>query len=115
MPAERARKLCAAFPHVTEQVQWGNDLVFKIGGKMFAVIPLDPAPKVLAFKCTPELFAELIERPGVSPAAYLARAQWVSLDSEDAIAWAELKDLLRQAYDVVLGKLPKKQRAALVG
>ena len=44
MDAEWLRKLCLAFPGVTEQIQWGYDLVFKVGGKMFAVTPLEPAP-----------------------------------------------------------------------
>ena len=48
MDVEWIRKYCMALPHTTETVQWGYDLVFKIGGKMYAVTPLEPAP-VLAF------------------------------------------------------------------
>jgi len=94
-------------------VQWGYDLVFKIGGKMYAVAPLEPAPVVLSFKCSPESFAELTERPGIIPAPYLARAQWVALQNEDALTAAELKRLLRQAYDSIFAKLPKKTQATL--
>ncbi len=63
-----------SLPHTTEQVLWGDDLVFKIGGKMYAGMPLSPARIQLSFKCTPEEFAELIERPGIIPAPYAARA-----------------------------------------
>ena len=46
-------------------------------------------------------------------APYLARAQWVTLETEDAIPRPELKRLLRQAYDLVFAKLPKKTQAGL--
>jgi predicted DNA-binding protein (MmcQ/YjbR family) len=99
--------------HATESVQWGDDLVFKIGGKMFAVLVLEPAKVWLSFKCTPEEFAELVERPGIIPAPYSARYHWVALETEDALSAAEIKRLVRRSYDMVLDKLPKKARAAL--
>jgi len=102
-----------SFPHATEQVQWGSDLVFKIGGKMFAAAPTEPAPVCLSFKCTLEEFAELVERPGIIPAPYLARAHWVALETEDALPRAEIKRLLRQSYELVFAGLPKKLRAEL--
>ena len=115
MNVEWIRKCCMGFPHATEQVQWGYDLVFKIGGKMFAVAPLEPAPVCLSFKCTPEDFAELIERPGIIPAPYMARAQWVALQSEDALPAAEIKRLLRKSYDLVFAKLTRKMQKDLAG
>jgi predicted DNA-binding protein (MmcQ/YjbR family) len=113
MSAEWIRRCCMGFPHATEHVQWGNDLVFKIGGKMFAVTSLEPAAVCVSFKCSPERFAELTERPGVIPAPYLARAQWVALQEEDAIPTTELKLFLREAYDLIFAKLPKKAQATL--
>jgi predicted DNA-binding protein (MmcQ/YjbR family) len=94
-------------------MQWGDDLVFKVGGKMYAVMPLIPAPVRLSFKCTPEEFADLVERPGVIPAPYMARAQWVALESFEALPRAEIKRLLRQSYELVFAKLPKKTQADL--
>lgn len=44
MDIEWIRRYCLSLPHTTEQIQWGNDLVFKIEGKMFAVVVLEPAP-----------------------------------------------------------------------
>ena len=114
MDIEQVQAHCLSFPHVTEVVLWGNDLVFKIGGKMFAVIGLDPASDhCMSFKCTPEKFAELTERNGISPAPYVARYHWVALERFNALSEKELKALLRTAYDLVLAKLPKKQRARL--
>ena len=113
MSAEWVRRCCLSFPYTTEQVQWGSDLVFKIGGKMFAVTALEPAVVFLSFKCSAEDFAELTERPGIIPEPYLARASWVALESDDALPAAETRRLLRRSYDLVLAKLPKKQQAAL--
>jgi predicted DNA-binding protein (MmcQ/YjbR family) len=113
MLADFVRACCLAFPHVTETVQWEDDLVFKIGGKMFAVTPLVPAPVVLSFKCSPDDFADLTERPNIIPAPYLARAHWVALQTDDAIPAADLKRRLRAAYNLVFSALPKKTQAAL--
>ena len=115
MNVDWVRRYCMSLPHTAETVQWGNDLVFKIGGKMYAVAPLEPAPVVLSFKCTAEDFAQLTERPGIIPAPYLARAQWVALQNEDALTAAELKPLLKRSYDLVFARLPKKTQAALRG
>jgi predicted DNA-binding protein (MmcQ/YjbR family) len=113
MDVEWLRKTCLAFPGVTEQIQWGNDLLFKVGGKMFAVAPLEPAPVCLSFKASPENFAELTERMDIIPAPYLARAQWVALQTRDTLPPDELASLLRQSYDMVFAKLPKKAREAV--
>jgi len=110
---ESIRKLCMSFPHSTEQIQWGYDLVFKIAGKMFAITPLEPAPVFLTIKASDESFAELTERPGIVPAPYLARAKWVALERADAVSPAELASLLRNSYDLVVARLPAKTRAAL--
>jgi predicted DNA-binding protein (MmcQ/YjbR family) len=107
------RDLCLSFPHTTEQIQWGDDLVFKVAGKIHAVTVLHPAKIWLCFKVSPENFAELTERPGIIPAPYLARAKWVALETRDALSPDELTLLLRESYDMVVAKLPKKTREAL--
>jgi predicted DNA-binding protein (MmcQ/YjbR family) len=113
MNIEWVRKLCMSLPHTTEKVQWGGDLVFKVGGKMYVVAALEVAAVCMSFECTPEEFAELVELPGVIPAPYLARYHWVGLENEDAIPRAEMKRLIRKSYDLVLEKLPNKARAEL--
>jgi predicted DNA-binding protein (MmcQ/YjbR family) len=114
MNVDWLRKLCLSFPGATEQIQWGYDLLFKVGGKMFAVTPLEPAPVCLSFKASAENFAELTERPNIIPAPYLARAQWVALQTRDALPPEELSRLLRDSYDMIFAKLPKKTREALL-
>ncbi len=114
MDIETTRAYCLSFPHATENVQWGNDLVFKIAGKMFAVVVLEGASKYcLSFKCTEEEFAELIEQDGIDPAPYSARYHWVAFESFDVLSEKELKALLRNSYDLVFEKLPKKTKSEL--
>ena len=113
MNVDWLREVCLSLPGATEQIQWGNDLLFKVGGKMFAVTPLEPAPVCLSLKASPENFAELTERPNIIPAPYLARAQWIALQTRDALPADELARLLRDSYDMVFAKLPKKTREVI--
>lgn len=114
MDIESVRKFCLSLPHVTEDVQWESDLLFRIGNKMFAVAALDPSSDHrMSFKCTPETFAELTERDGIVPAPYVARYHWVALERFDVLPERELKELLKIAYQLILEKLPKKSRVEL--
>ena len=114
MDIEAIRSYCLSLPHVDEKVQWENDLLFRIGEKMFAVVALEPSHGVLmSFKCTPERFAELVEQDGIIPAPYVARYHWVALERCAALPDRELKELLNTAYRLVLEKLPKRVRDGL--
>ncbi len=106
MKVDAIRDYCLAFPRATEKLQWGDDLCFKIAGKIFAMLGLDN-PR-LCFKCSPEVFADLVERPDIRPAPYVGRYKWVMLDRLDALDFAELKGLISQSYDLVSAKAPKR-------
>jgi predicted DNA-binding protein (MmcQ/YjbR family) len=110
---EWLREYCLSFPHATEVIQWGEHLVFKVGGKVFAISALEPAQYILTIKCAPEKFNDCVERPGIAPAPYLARAKWISIESEDAVPHKELKGMIRESYELVWAKLPKKAQQAL--
>jgi predicted DNA-binding protein (MmcQ/YjbR family) len=113
MDVEPIRELCLSLPHVTEKIQWGDHLVFKVARKIFAVVALEPAEHCVSFKCSDEDFAELIERPGIVPAPYLARAHWVALEREHPLTQAELERLLRDAHALVFARIPKALREKL--
>jgi predicted DNA-binding protein (MmcQ/YjbR family) len=113
MNPEWVRERCLSFPSATEHVIWGNDLTFKIAGKIFAHLVLDPAPVWLSFKTTPENFYELTERQNIIPAPYMARASYVALQTRDALTAEELASLLRESYELVVARLPKKTRELL--
>jgi predicted DNA-binding protein (MmcQ/YjbR family) len=114
MDIESVRRFCLSLPHVDEKVQWGSDLLFRVGEKMFSVVALEPSHgAIMSFKCTPEKFAELVEQEGIFPAPYVARYHWVALERFDALPARELKELLRTAYGLVYEKLPSKIKRQL--
>ena len=109
MNIDSIRAYCLAFPQATEKLQWGDDLCFKVAGKIFTMLGLDN-PR-LCFKCSPEVFAELIEREDIRPAPYVGRYKWVMLDRLDAVPDSELEDLIRQSYNMVAAKAPKQSKS----
>ncbi|HEY1808956.1 MAG TPA: MmcQ/YjbR family DNA-binding protein [Acidobacteriaceae bacterium] len=119
MDAESLRAFLLSLPDVVETMQWGDNLVFwvadkAIGGKMFALASLTPDHGgVLSFAAGPERFAELVEREGIFPAPYLARAHWVAIERWNTLPAGELKELLRAARAIVFEKLPKRTKAVL--
>ena len=108
MNADSIRKYCLSFPHATENLQWEDDLCFKINGKIFVTLGLDAVPQRVCFKCTPERFAELCEREDIRPAPYVGRYKWVMLDRPDALRDDELRDLIQQSYAMVARKAGSK-------
>src|SRR5215472_8851471 len=111
---EWVRRFCLSLPQVTEKVRWEHNLLFCIGEKMFCVANLEPAePGRIAFKCTSEKFAELVEVEGLIPAPYMARNHWVSVRDMNALRRTELEELIHHSYRLVLERLPKRTQAAL--
>jgi len=108
MNVESLRKFCLTFPNATENLQWGDALCFKIGGKLFVTLTLDVGSRPrICLKCDPETFAELIEREGIAPAPYVGRYKWVGLDALDTLPNRELQGLIGRSYELVVEKLPK--------
>ena len=113
MNIEQLRKFCLAFPGATEDVKWGSDLCFSVGGKMFTVTAADSSDAGVSLKTIPEKFAELTERQGIRPAHYVARYHWITIEDAKAVTAAEMKDLIRESYQMVFDKLPAKARKAI--
>lgn len=112
MDTEQIAQFCLQLPGAQEDYKWGGTRVFSIAGnKMFAV--MDLAGKGLSFKVATELFLGYVDRPGIRPAPYLARAYWISVAVPYALSQEELQDLLTRSHQLVVGKLPKKQQIAL--
>ncbi|RFB75547.1 MmcQ/YjbR family DNA-binding protein [Methylovirgula sp. 4M-Z18] len=106
--------VCGALPGATKVVQWGGMHVWKVGGKMFSVADGTVKGHVAPwFKASDRLRPMLLERDGVVPAPYLARAGWVALTEPKAMKDQDLAAYLKDAHRTIAAKLPKKQRAAL--
>jgi predicted DNA-binding protein (MmcQ/YjbR family) len=112
MDVDLIRKICTSLPAVTEDVKWGNDLCFSVGGKLFCVCSLEPPFKV-GFKVKDEEFEELSNRDGFIPAPYMARAKWVLLTKPGRLTRAELKHYITQSYELKKASLTKKLRKDL--
>ena len=115
MNIEKLRKFCLAFPGATEDIKWGNDLCFNVGGKMFTVTAADSSDSGISLKTTPEKFADLTERQGIIPAHYVARYHWITIEKLDAVTPAELKELIGESYQMVFDKLPAKTKKGISG
>jgi predicted DNA-binding protein (MmcQ/YjbR family) len=100
-------KACLSLPGATQESKWGIDYVFCVGGKMFAVFNGETKHH-FGFKVDGDRFLELTDRPGITPAPYLARAKWVQITALDAMAQAEAEALLRRSYELVFAKLTRK-------
>jgi predicted DNA-binding protein (MmcQ/YjbR family) len=110
MNVDSVRAYCLSFPETRENLQWGDDLCFKVAGRIFAVLSLHAVPPSLCFKCTPEKFAELCEQEGISPAPYVGRYKWVLLERLDLLPDQESQDLIRQSYEMVAAKTKSKSK-----
>ena len=113
MPIEAIAQFCLQLPGVREDRKWGNNRVFSVAGnKMFAV--LDFMGDGLAFKVDSDLFLGFVDRPGIRPAPYLARAHWISMAIPAPISETELQALLRRSHQLVVSRLPKLKRIGLL-
>jgi predicted DNA-binding protein (MmcQ/YjbR family) len=115
MKIESIRAHCLSMPHSTEDIkpEWGDSILFRIGGKIFASMSLTEVPLNMNVKCTPERFAELLEVDGVRPADYVGRYQWINFRTDGVFRDSEIKDLIRESYENVRSKLPRSALAAM--
>ena len=107
MDIETLRDMCMALPAVTEDVKWGHDLCFSVAGKMFCVAALE-GPLTVSFKVPDEEFDELSSSPGMRPAPYVARYKWVLVEDVNKLSRKQWEHYVRQSYDLIRSKLPKK-------
>src|SRR5215470_13901581 len=100
MIVDDIRKYCRSLPSVTEDVKWGNDLCFSIGGKMFCVVSLTE-PFGVSFKVGDEEFETLSETEGFIPAPYVARYKWVLLQNTTKVSKKQLEAYIRKSYELI--------------
>lgn len=112
MDIEAIAAFCLSLPGAREDYKWGGVRVFSIAtNKMFAVMGLSGDD--MAFKVGSDLFLGYVDRPGIRPAPYLARAHWISMALPPPLSDSELTDLLTRSHQLVVARLPKRQQVAL--
>ena len=114
MRLDQLKAYALSLPQTTFVKQWGECLVFKVGGKMFLIIALDAEIiDGVVFKCTPEEFDDLTEIDGITQAPYCAKRHWARVGDLSALPASELHRRIRRSYDLVVEKLTKKLRLEL--
>jgi predicted DNA-binding protein (MmcQ/YjbR family) len=105
---------CRSLPGTTEDVKWEDDLVFSVGGKMYAAFDLEDE-YAFGFKSEEEEFMGLIQIEGIIPAPYLAKHFWVKVNRKGALSDSEWKRLLKKAHGLVLAGLSGKKQREIMG
>jgi predicted DNA-binding protein (MmcQ/YjbR family) len=114
MDLEQFREYCLSKPGATEGAPFGPDvLVFKIGGKMFALAALDDVPATVNLKCDPDLALDLRDRyDQVRPGYHMNKKHWNTVEIEGGIPDAELRKMIDHSHDLVIKRLPKARAKA---
>jgi predicted DNA-binding protein (MmcQ/YjbR family) len=104
---------CLRLPGATLSVQWGDSHVFKVGGKMFAVLAGGVGGEGWSCKVSDIAYEALTDGGPAKPAPYLARAKWAAFDSLEALSDDETRGLVANAHAIVSAKLTKAVRKEL--
>lgn len=114
MNIEELTEYCQSFEHSTAEVQWGNVLVFKVGGKMFCFVALDETPLRMNLKCDPEDAIELRERfPAVTPGFHMNKKYWNTVTLDESVSDSLIRLWIENSYRLVVANLPKARREQL--
>lgn len=115
MDLELFREYCLSKPGATEDMPFGEDvLVFRVGGKMFALVALDEVPPRVNLKCDPDLALELRDRyEQVTPGYHMNKKHWNTVEIENGIPITELRKMIDHSYELVAKSLPRAKRKKL--
>jgi len=113
---ESFREYCLKKGPVTEGTPFGEDtLVFKVGGKMFALASLDEIPARVNLKCDPDLALELRDRfEQVRPGYHMNKKHWNTVEIDSGLPEKELREMIDHSYQLVIESLSKAVRSKLL-
>ena len=116
MDLAQFREYCLSKPGATESMPFGPDvLVFKVGGKVFALAALDEVPTRVNLKCDPDLALDLRDRyEQVTPGYHMNKKHWNTVETEGGIPDIELRKMIDHSYDLVARSLPKPRAKVAV-
>lgn len=112
MNIEKIRDYCIAKPAVTEGFPFNDTaLVFKVEGKMFALLDLSEDRRAISLKCDPELAIELREHhPEVLPAYHFNKKHWNTIIIDGSIPDSLILEWIDHSYKMVIDKLHAGKR-----
>ena len=109
--------VCSTLPGAVEDYPFGDDVaVFKVGGKMFALVMLAATPGSVNLKCDPDRALELRAMyAAVRPGYHMNKRHWNTVELDGTVEDADLREMIDHSYELVLGRLPRSERARLFG
>lgn len=110
---ESLRAKALSLPGTAEDLKWGNNLCFTVGGRIFLIMALDEVPPVITFKSDAEESSRFQELSGVRKAAYLGRYHWLSAVSPDVFTPQQWEEIIARSYQRIVSRLPCKIRRTL--
>jgi predicted DNA-binding protein (MmcQ/YjbR family) len=107
--------VCSARPGAVEDYPFGDEVaVFKVAGRMFALVPLGETPGSISLKCDPGLAIALRGRyAGITPGYHLSKRHWNTVTLDGSVPDEEVLELIEHSYDLVVARLTKAQRDQL--
>ena len=114
-PRDEVIAVCSAKPGSVEDYPFGDEVaVFKVAGKMFALMTMGPAPGSVSLKCDPDLAVSLRRRYAAITAGYhLSKRHWNTVTLDGSVPEDELLDLIDHSYELVVARLPRAERDKL--
>jgi predicted DNA-binding protein (MmcQ/YjbR family) len=112
---DRVIAACGAKPGSSENYPFGDEVaVFKVAGRMFALVPLGQSPGSVSLKCDPHLAAGLRARyAAVTPGYHLNKRHWNTVALDGSVPDDELLELIDHSYELVVARLTRAERNGL--
>lgn len=117
MNTEELREYCLSLPEAVEAQPWTEPqyqmlVTFKVGGKWFCLF--NPDEKFVDIKCDPEVIGEMQSRyEAAFPAWHMNKEHWLGVKLDSDMPDAQIRALIKAAYDLIVAHLPAKQRQSL--
>jgi predicted DNA-binding protein (MmcQ/YjbR family) len=116
MTRDDVLSICAGFPEAVEEYPFGDSVaVFKVGGRIFALVSLEGNPGSVSLKCDPGLALDWRARySAVRPGYHLNKRHWNTVDFDGSVDDEEVGEMIDHSYDLVVRRLPRAIRDRLL-
>ncbi len=114
---DRVIAACAAKPGSAEEYPFGDGAaVYKVAGKMFALVSVGQPPGDVSLKCDPHMALALrASHAAITPGYHLNKRHWNTVKLDDSVPDEEVLELVDHSYELVVAGLTRAQRDALTG
>jgi len=113
---DRVIAACGAKPGSVEDYPFGDEVaVFKVVGRIFALVSLGSPPGSVSLKCDPDLAVGLrAQYAAITPGYHLSKRHWNTVALDGSVPDEELLELIDHSYDLVVARLTRAQRNGLM-